>query len=104
MKKVLLIAILCVTSSCQTVSPLGGKHLNPNDKKECIQACEDVGMTLGAFVIISGRSGCVCEQQAKRNLRGATASSVGGAIAAIQAYQQKQKSQQANQQNRSHSF
>ena len=75
--------------SCKTVSPLGGKRLDPSQKKECMLACNTLNMKMGAFVLISGRSGCVCEPRSKK-VRSASTSlaPLGGALAAIDDEQQ----------------
>lgn len=88
---------LLLLSGCETMTATGLP--TPRARvDECEKICSDVGMKLGAFVVMMNRAGCVCEpiEAAK-----ASTSSSGGAIAAgaatIAAIEEAQRQQQQRQ-------
>lgn len=77
MHKYLLLLLTSTLASCTTLRP-APLEVPPSHVTECESTCTRLGMRLAAFVVVSERSGCVCEPEGK-----AMSSSVRGSAAAI---------------------
>src|SRR5215831_5906173 len=56
----LLLAVILILSACETTRAT--QYVTPKDRvTECEKVCGDVGMKLGALVVIMSSAGCVCE-------------------------------------------
>jgi hypothetical protein len=79
-----LLPLLCLLSAgCTTARATWGPV--PKERAtECVSHCEELGMKLGAVVIISSSAGCVCEPkdaQTRAALAGAAVAAGGQMIA-----------------------
>lgn len=104
MKRTVLGAMggLLLLSGCETMTAT--RLTTPRARvDECEKLCNDVGMKLGAFVVMMNSAGCVCEPT---TAEGASTSSSGGATAAgaatIAAIEEAQRQQRQSQSSSSH--
>jgi len=94
--------------SCQTVNPAvtSGFKLPPDTRSACALRCEELGMRLGAIVLIRNSAGCVCEPseagptrqdapEPRASLRGGSAAAGGALIVALEEEVEEQRSQEA---------
>ena len=92
--KRLAIASLLVCS-CTTISPVSGVKLEKDTGAQCKKLCEDLDMRMSAVVIISNRTGCVCEpRESKTTQSGGAAAVTGGAVAVMLGAEEEQHQQQ----------
>lgn len=93
MRRFLLPCLVIATASCvSTASPTYGA-LPKERTNECVQDCQQLGLTMTAVVVMGSSVGCVCEPG-----RGAsgTAQRAGGAAAGgVMVLQQQTAQQQA---------
>lgn len=95
----ILPALLPFLGACETARATS--LTTPKERvRECEQVCTDVGMKLGAFVVMMNSAGCVCEPLTTPGFSAvgsgaAVASGAGSIIAALneQARQQREQSQ-----------
>jgi hypothetical protein len=75
-----LLAILagCVPTTSPAVRP--DMTLRPETRPECVARCREMGMRLGAVVLIRDSAGCVCEPDSASSARGAAAVASGAAL------------------------
>lgn len=89
--KLLVLAFSFLSIGCTTMAPIGSFSKVPIEQKQtCSKVCSDLDMKLGAMVVISNMSGCVCEVKRKKSKRAGASAATGGAVAAILAAQQQQ--------------
>lgn|GEM_PF-1939098 len=89
---------LLLASSCTTMSPVGSAiTLEKDTGTQCVTLCGELEMVMSAVVIISSRTGCVCEPRpAKSPQAGGAGAASSGVVAAIieEEMQQQQSAQQ----------
>lgn len=56
---------LLILAGCATTNPAVDPHfkLRPETRPECTARCSEMGMRLGAVVLIQNSAGCVCEPE-----------------------------------------
>jgi len=86
-------ALGCVTMPA--VDP--GVHLRPETRPECVSACNQLGMDLGAIVLIRNAAGCVCQERSgqasasRASTSGGTAVAGGAYIVALEEQQRREE-------------
>jgi hypothetical protein len=95
MLRIVLVAALIGLSGCMTASAVSaGVILDTKTGDECKATCEQLGMSLGAVVIIRNSAGCVCTPgtEAGGATTGGGAATAGGMAALMldEAAQQQQ--------------
>lgn len=75
------VGLLVLAVGCATTAPAVSKYvkLRPETRSECAARCEEMGMRLGAVVLIQDSAGCVCEPQDSSSSAAGAAAVAGGA-------------------------
>lgn len=106
------LALLIPVMGCATTHPAvdPGVKLRPETPEECADRCREMGMRLGAVVLIRNSAGCVCEPAgappsppsppSARGARGAAAA-VSGAVVAEEEEETERQRQEEREQRRS---
>ncbi len=87
--------LLVFAAGCATTAPAVSSYVKvrPDTRAECAARCQEIGMRLGAVVLILNSEGCVCEPESSASgARGAAA--VAGAVV-VRAQQEAQAQEQA---------
>ena len=88
-------ALGCVT--LPAVDP--GVHVRPETRPECVSACNQLGMDLGAVVLIRNAAGCVCQERAGQapmaTTPGATAVAGGAYLVALEEQKRREEEEEA---------
>lgn len=83
--------LLVFAAGCATTAPAVSSYVKvrPDTRAECAARCQEIGMRLGAVVLILNSEGCVCEPESSTSgARGAAA--VAGAVV-VRAQQEAQE-------------
>jgi len=95
-----LASILLATAGCALVAPVASNiPVTRETTAECARHCADLGLRLGAVVLVHNSAGCVCEADQRVSSSGRTG---GAAVAATQAIvddEQAAAAQHAQQQS-----
>lgn len=83
------LAVLITLAGCATLQPAVAPGVKPRPETagECVGRCGELGMRLGAVVLIRNSAGCVCEPAAgapsstSTPVTGGAAAVVGGVVA-----------------------
>lgn len=81
------VGLFVLALGCATTAPAVSKYvkLRPETRSECAARCGEMGMRLGAVVLIQDAAGCVCEpQDASSSAAGAAAVAGGTAVLGAQ--------------------
>ena len=90
----LSLATLGLGTACgATVGTSSGVSVPKDSPSTCATFCTDMGMTLGAVVIMANNVGCVCSPNKAAALDDKSATVAGG-MAAIEAQEEQQRRQQ----------
>lgn len=86
--------LLVFAAGCATAPAVSSYvKVRPDTRAECAARCQEIGMRLGAVVLILNSEGCVCEPESPTSgARGAAA--VAGAVV-VRAQQEAQAQEQA---------
>ena len=75
-------ALLALLAAGCAAHPVSGLTTIPRDTpKDCESVCTNMGLKLGAVVVISDQIGCVCEKPGADHAVGASAAALGALIA-----------------------
>lgn len=99
------LALLIPVMGCATTHPAvdPGVKLRPETPAECADRCREMGMRLGAVVLIRNSAGCVCEPAgappSPPSARGAggAAAAVSGAVVAEEEEAERQRQEEREQ-------
>jgi hypothetical protein len=96
--------VLLLVAGCVTAPAIGsGVRLRPETRPECAANCEELGMRLGAVVLIQNSAGCVCQPREELAPRSAPRADLEGGAGAIAGGALVIALEQARQQNASQS-
>jgi hypothetical protein len=98
MRRFGFVAVLLASTGCALVAPVASNiPVTRETTTECARHCADLGLRLGAVVLVHNSAGCVCEADRPVSSSGRTG---GAAVAAAQAIvddEQAAATQQAQQ-------